>query len=417
MMVGAAAIAAAKAFVFAKILPKDGYGYYQLALTTSTYLAVFFSLGMTDGFLREGALAWGQNRLRAIRVMRTRALAFALSSSLLFSALLSPVVYYLDLVPSYKLALFLAMLLGASVLEFNIAATYLRVTERLNGYAAYLLVRNVSVVLLGSYAALRYSFVQLLMAEGAISILSVIVMLLVELPARGRKDIGPTDYEDLPSVRHSLRQLCRVGLPISGNYLVRSLTLNIDRWFVAFTLGAFAMGEYSFAMISLSVALSLVNIMMLALGPRWIALYGQTEDICLVHRSVTKMVLLGFGLALIGYLPVFLLLPWILARVFPQYANTFWLIVVIYSGVIFTVLNFYEWVYIAIGRTVELIYFAVGSLLLVGTLCVIGAATRANPMYYAVVFGVGRLFTFVLTAWRAYAIVSRANVNASTASR
>ena len=95
----------------------------------------------------------------------------------------------------------------------------------------------------------------------------------------------------------------------------------IDRWFIAFALGAIALGYYSFSMIILTISMVLIGFLVTVKGPEWIADFHNHKD----NRNLIKVnkTILTVLAVLILISPIlFLNIEKILVSFNPDYAKT-----------------------------------------------------------------------------------------------
>lgn len=395
LMLLASMFGAIKSFLLARVMRKSAYGLYSLTVVAATYLNYLLSAGVSDGFLREGSLATGRKETGSIERLNNNAAFFALLMVLTLGTLVTAVAWWLlPLPPNVRAAIAYAPALAFALVQYNLLATQLRVSQRLVTYACFLLVKNSLAAVSTTLVAVHFTFVHVVAVE-------VAVLLIFAAPVYLRR----ISFEQPISRRVAdIRRMIRVGMPLTANNLLKNVTLSVDRWFVAVALGTVALGEYAFAMLTLTLVLALLNILTLSLGPRWIASYGETSNKQRLFSSIaqTSRVLSLIGLAAAPLL--YLGLPLLLRMAYPQYADQGSLVLVVYVGVTLHAINLFEWFFIATGHGVVLVRISALVLVSLFALCVVAAQFALSPIHFALLFVLGRGLALALTFGKAAAV-------------
>ena len=186
-----------------------------------------------------------------------------------------------------------------------------------------------------------------------------------------------------------------VGLLINNGYklmltlVLRNIAQFIDRWFIAFALGAIALGYYSFSMIILTISMVLIGFLVTVKGPEWIADFHNHKDNRNLIKEVNKTILTVLAVLILISPILFLNIEKILVSFNPDYAKTIVmeLIGVLYLAILVVVpIYLYDWVFVAFSEESTLVttnlWATVGSVILY--ICLL--YTNSDLLDFAIAF-------------------------------
>lgn len=388
-MVLASVISLMKNIVYAKVLGVSDFGSYTLIILVSSYLMFTISMGVDTGFLRNGSFLLGQNRFKDLNKLKNSTITYVIALFIVVGIL----VYLIGNIIGFSIDINKYAVLkysgfyGGALLLFNIVITYVRILQKNELFSYFLFCKSFLFLLLGYVSCKYFGIVYTVIIESIImTILSIIALLKVK-------------YRFSIIDKASLIDMVKVGLPFSMSYIVKNLSMNFDKWTVTITLGVVSLGLYSFPMILLTVVTAIMNIINQAFVPKLIANYGCTNDYNKMIVSVNKIILYLSILAIPSGVLTILFSKYILNLYFPDYIDTVELIPFVVIGVIFHLLNLYEFILIAIKKGKDLLYAEILLLIIFGIGCVFGYLYEFEIIYYAILFCLNRCFSFFINRY------------------
>ncbi len=365
---------------YAALLGPEEFGLFSLAqilVTAGIYLS---TVGFAEGLTREIPVLRGQGR----QPQADQAMSLGLGWSLAFSGLVGAgflaILFGVPGFHNYRSIAPAAGVLMATV-AFNLISAGLR-GRSLNLENGYLtLGKTLGTTSLGIAGAASFGVAGALSGEALAVALGSLAGLRRYLPG-----IGPR-----PSRHPEALRVARVGFPFLVSNVILNLSQTIDNWFVQWTYGAAALGQYGFAMAFFSVGLNLASIVAQYVQPRVLTEYGRSNDASAAFRQLHLIALGLLGLFLVGALPFFGLLPVVVTRFFPAYEASLDLFPWVYLGTgLMSAVGVYETYLLAErkGRALVGLYTVV--LVLVALGCAVSAHQRAPLVAFAIVFAAGR---------------------------
>ena len=111
----------------------------------------------------------------------------------------------------------------------------------------------------------------------------------------------------------------KIGFPIMAAGLLYSLLTTVDRWVILHFLGVEALGNYTLAILCLSILSLLPAVIAQQMYPRMAFHYGKTQS----KRSLKPFIIRQSGLATAVTLPILIVtyvaLPWVVPHFLPEY--------------------------------------------------------------------------------------------------
>lgn len=372
----AAALSLVKGLAFARLLGPNDFSYYASLDLVVAYGMYAGTLGLLEGLNRELPLALGRGRARAARVLAARAggaiLALSLSALLAFASL----VWLLTSDGRLRLALIQGGAVSVVNNFFLLTTLLLAVRRRHVVFAGALAGKSALALLLGSAASLYFGLAGALAAE---------------LVAVGAAALWIVLREGvLPDVRFGrlglLRSSFETGLPVLLANLAANLSRNLDRLFVAASLGVAVFGQYSFALLLVLGWAVALNALTQYLTPRICGDYAAGTPLAALRRRLDRIVL---SLALAGglaYLPLMALVEGIAPRWVPGFEMGVSLMRPLYLGGLLQMLLLYQVLLLADGRAAEILRQALATALLSAALCLAGWWSGATAAFFAWAF-------------------------------
>lgn len=376
-----------KGAAFARVLGDVGYGYYSLAILTTTYLMYPMSMGLKDGLLRNASILFGAGDEEGLRKVRDAVVSAIIAVGGVVAVIFSLVCWN---VPAFdadtRLTLVLTGPLALFTVLFNVLLVDVQSRQRVVALGASLAGRQGLTLAIGLTAAMTYGFAGAIIGEGtALILLSAAVILF----SSSRPRVVAVRPADVGEVFH-------IGLPLAGDALLRNVSVSIDKWFVSLFLGIQALGQYAFASIALAGALACNAILMQVLGPKWLGEYGRSNDLGKIHLEIRRIVILGAGAIAVGSVLLGAGGLRVLARIFPGYEAGLAVLPVIWIGVCVQIVNLFHWTAIAAGRGETLVRMSGIINGAIFAACTFGAVSGAELSYYAWVFSAGRVLSFLM---------------------
>lgn len=390
-MVLAALLGVLKYAVFAKLLEPESFGLYNLVLTIYVFVIYAGSLGLNEALIKMGGVAHGKGELELIHRLRDVSIFYGgvITSFCGLIYVLGVWVFVKDVAIAQTLSL--AAILAVAALEFNLVDTYLRIKQQFVFFSAMLFFKTLVVLTVGWHIAPIYSVNGVILVEIMASFGLFLIFLYVG--GRGFK------FEHIIDSTALFRNAIRNGFPMLASMFVRYISISMDRWVIAASIGLVALAKYAFAMIIYLVAVMASGFLTHVLGPRWLSAFGRSGDLAALFKSIKKVVLMLVVMAIVFMGPFFWTLPLLLNKYYPKYAGNelFWTAVFIYIGIVILVsTHLFDWLFIASSNEKILLKMSIGTLCAT-ILLIFGAYFfGANIISYAIVFLSVRVFSAVM---------------------
>jgi len=382
----AAMLGLSKYFLFSKLVSVEDFGLYSLVMSLYIFLVFIGGMGLQEGLLKKGSEKYAVDDLDSIKQYFTVAVVYATFSmmvigivSFLFGMLWFENQTILNLV-------IVGILLSLSAVYFNVLDAFLRSKQKFTLYSSLLFAKGVLVLLAGFFLADGYGAIGLVSAEFTSLMVVFLITILVQFKPR----------ELITSVDHEVAKvLISNGSKMMFSIVIRNLSLMMDKWFVALSVGVLALGYYSFAMILLSVAMISLGFVVTLKGPVWISMYQNIKLPVRLFEEITKVVKLLVMIMILFFPLVYFALPGLLEFAYPKYANNdvFWLFVIVYVSIIFIIpIYLYDWLFIATSNEKSLVFANIASLAFSGTVLSICWLLNLSVVHFALAFLSSRAF-------------------------
>lgn len=397
-MAAAAALSIAKVLALARVLGVESFGLYNLALVISNYAIFAASAGLIEGAAVVLPRLFGQDRgAQAVQLTRCVVARF-----LLVGAALSGTLGLLGALLLDDRALVLAgvslAVAGGVVIALS---THLRSAGDLVRYGRLSLWRTLAALLLGLLGALAAGFYGAIAGE----VLGLVILAAAVWRATGLGRTDPGGAAD----RVSLAEVLREGVPLLRHQFLIQVQQSYDRWLVVWTLGAVALGQYSFAMLLMTASLMVHAIASQQFGPALIRTHAQGRPLSDCVASLDGVVLriaLAFlpaaGLAWAG--------AWLAGGgPFSSYREGLDLVPIVLVGCAFQMTYLYDWVVVAAGKTAQLSHLSLAITVLMLALGSVGWLVGFGLRHYAMLMVLGRMLMWVaaFTLARRVALVAQ----------
>lgn len=370
-----------KGFLYAGVLGDEAMGYYALAILIANYTEPFSHFGLYRGLECFLPSLYGAGKYVEVERLRNQVAGFILLLTIGFFVLTSiAVAFHPSENLGIKAATLMAGCIAASSLFFSFAAQDLRSRKSTVLHSIIIFAKFAAQLTLGVAAAYRYGYMGILITESAVNIF--IFALMAKFWCRNFR----FDFSGL----FKLRNVFRVGIPLTLKNTISSLALHLDRWCVLFLFGVAAFGQYAFAMLLVSGGLLLQNIITSHVGPHIIYAFGQRPDLRpslhYLYRA-SLCIILVFALS---WLPFNYMINNLLPLYFPEYSEGTKLLPVFYWGTLFQVLSQYEWIPMAVKLTDVLLCMTLATTVLIGLMYGVGVLFEWSMVAFAWIFVAGR---------------------------
>lgn len=392
-----------KPIIFAKVLSVEEFGFYALFILTSFLMSYIVSSGVDSAFLRKASILKGEKKEEQLVEFKNSVFSSAIKVGLAFSLLTVFVVTLLLNYWNLESELVLIGCLSSLIFIFNLFMTYLRVENKLEIFSLSLACRVLVSLCLAWLGYLEFSILGLILGE-IFSYIIIIVYLFVKIECKLRH----TEFTFYFS-------LMKAGFGFSMSSLTQYLTINIDKWFVAFFLGNFIIGIYSFYFIVFSIFLSLSNIVNQMLTPRWLVEFGNNKSLKLLMIKLKKYFLYSIALAsLLGFV-LYFVLHFLINNYYHDYLAGIGMLPVIIFASIIHVANLFEVTHLATGFGGKLLSIRLNVLVIIALLSVVVGLLNLDIMYFALLFLVGRILTLIQVFLSANKLITLYNVTSNSA--
>jgi len=382
----AGSIGLLKAFCYARLLDSRDLGSYSLGVLLNTYAIQICTFGFYRGLDAILPREYGAGRIREAWELRNRIATIIL---LVFIPLLLATILVTMMSGSTHVIVRLAVPAAAMAFGtalFGLCLQDLWSTKRTTAGGVAVLIRGCSSIGLGVFSASRFGATGILFAEALVSFVGF--LLVSQFQCRDFRFVF--GKSNLQAIR-----VLKEGAPLSANDLISEFTFRLDTWCILGIFGIASVGQYSFAMILLTGGEILRAAMWRHLGPRAAFRFGQTSDTCSLVRGFNVLACIGGGLFVLGWYPFKLAMEGPVKAIFPQYGQGIALLPIVYWGLMFQVLDLYEWVAMTLGRSMALLKATALSGILIVSLYGVGVVEKWPFELFAWIFVAARMFHMV----------------------
>jgi O-antigen/teichoic acid export membrane protein len=348
-----------KSFCYAKVLGSEALGLYALGVLISTYWQACVELGLCRGLECQLPKMYGAGQTLAAEQLRNQVAGTLLVVSLCLMPFFSVVCL---LIPApdatSKLVAILAGWLSTTTLFVSLSGVDLRGRGDLVQLGLLTFARTIGNLVLGITAGIAFGAPGVLAAE---TLVAALVFVSVSNFACER-----FRFEFVSPMK--LKALYCVGLPVTFRNLTNHLSHTLDRWCVVAALGILAFGQYAFAMLIVTANELLVAAVWSHVGPQAAQLYGRTGDVRVALRLLSKRTRQLVLLSVAAWFAFQWFVDLLVATCFVEYQVGGELMKILYWGSAAQLIGIFEWIPMATGRTLVLLWLSLGSALLSGCL-------------------------------------------------
>lgn len=115
------------------------------------------------------------------------------------------------------------------------------------------------------------------------------------------------------------KSLFKIGFPIMAAGLLYSLLTTIDRWVILKFLGVEELGNYTLAILCVSVLSLLPAVISQQMYPRMAFHYGKTQNTRSLQPLIIRQSMLATAVTLPVLIVAYITLPWLITRFLPEY--------------------------------------------------------------------------------------------------
>ena len=371
-----------KGVAYAKILGSEGLGFYALVVLIAAYAEYACHLGLYPGLECILPPLYGAGRTEEAENLRNMVAGYVV---LLIAGLGVVALVGVTFVPAAQAALRPVLLLSVPLIAASILLALviqdLRSRSRPLIFATVLFGRALLTFTAGVLAAHMYGYTGALIAE------IIVVFALFAVTRRAACEHFRLQLGDW----RRLRPVMAVGIPLGLKNITNQLALTMDRWCVVSALGLVAFSQYTFALILVSVGLTVHATIWVHFGPRRAHAFGQNGDLRKLCRSLRRLCLTIVLLFVLAAVPFGYLVDLVVPRYFAEYEEGARLLPIIYWGVCGQMVTLYEWVPMVLKRTGALLAVTVVCTAVTAALYALGMALGWSLIGFAWVFVFGRL--------------------------
>ncbi|WP_194945233.1 lipopolysaccharide biosynthesis protein [Limnohabitans sp. DM1] len=402
LMFGGMALSFGKWIVFSKVLLPGDFGMYSAVMSSVAVGAYVGAAGLNEYLIQRGSSSHGQGQMVEIYKLRDHSMSVGL---LMTGMLLVPLIAVSYLMNWWGLGWanfgVLCALLVSTVV-FGMVDASLRAAQRALAFAGMVFFRAVMLLSTGYVLAQWGDFSGILLAELASSGAAIAMALWVWGPGPRLKG-----FVFDPAIIFALLNDSFSFLKLQ---LLRYLSLMLDKWLVAWFLGALALGQYSFLLITFLAFTAFAGVYNAVIIPRLISAFSRKNDpegLANITRMQAYFFLIGS--LIIG--PFYLLaLNKVIYRYFSEYlfANHVIALSFIYLGSAFHVSSqFFDSLFYALRKQSDLAMLAALSLLLFGFYYLAaGNILTPSVLWFSFAFFISKFSCFLMTLFR----VSQINI-------
>ena len=377
-----------KLLLFAKLLGADDFAQYSIFDLVAAYGLYLGTLGLLDGTARLVPLYLGSGKEEKADDVST----LAASGQLIISGV--GLTVYLLVV--YVLLTYFNV--EGSFLFLSLAGVYAFCSNMLNmglmfvisrgyhrDYGIYLFSKNVLSLFFGLALYFFFDLIGVIVAD--IMVISILAWRILNQKKFVKKFIFSRFIE--------IFTLAKSGILLMSNNLLQNLSRNTERIIIGASLGIFAFGQYSFAMVMFTIGIAVQNIVSQYLNPRLCHQYGMNTSLILNLKKIDRLMIIVCLAGLLFY-PIFIFATdWLRVIYFQEYILGVDLIQILYFAALFQLGQVYQGFLIAKGKGKLLNFQAGVSVLLSLLLCVFGYIKGYHAVYYSWIFVINRFVGMV----------------------
>lgn len=342
-------LGAISTFIIARILSPYFYGIWQWFSIFIEY-GRYSHFGVLFAFSKEYPYRVGKREDALAEDIRNTAFKFNIYSSLIFSGILSIILFF-----SYKTHIFKisSLLLGVTILlqeAYIFYSLYLRAKKdfkKLIEITTYLAsIKFVLVIGLAYFIGLYGVFLGYIIAN-------LMVIGIYYLKS------GALYYKAKINFK-ILRLLIKIGFPILLFGVAFSLFLSIDRIMIMKFLGPKQLGYYGLATGIALLLYSIRSVIGNVISPFFFENYGEFQDLEKIKNFIESPTRVMAYISPIAISFIYFLIPPLIHTFLPKYGNSIESIKIISIGTFFLIIEFVSQIIIALNKQLPLMkYFAV----------------------------------------------------------
>lgn len=393
LMFGGMALSFGKWIVFSKVLLPADFGIYSAVMSSLVVGAYVGAVGLNEYLIQQGSRSHGQGQMVDIYRLRDHSIGAGL---LMTAMVLTPAISISFMMNWWGLgganfAVICALL--ASTVVFGLVDASLRAAQRALEFAGMVFFRAGLLLLVGYLLAQKGSVSGILLAELTSSSAAIVIALCLWGPR-----VRP---KGLMLNLELFKDLIGNGFSFLKLQLLRYLSLMLDKWLVGWFLGALALGQYSFLLITFLAFTAFAGVYNAVIIPRLISAFGKNNDSELLVRT-TRMQCFSFLMGSVVLAPFYLwVLNDVIYRFFSEYVIPHYLIslALIFAGSAFHVATqFFDSLFYALHKQADLTVLAGFSLLIFGvSYLAVGTLTQPSVLWFSLAFFVSKLSWFLMT--------------------
>ncbi|NJR71659.1 MAG: oligosaccharide flippase family protein [Gammaproteobacteria bacterium] len=393
MMVTGMALSFGKWILFAKFLLPADFGAYSAVMASIVIGTYIGAVGLNEHLIQEGSRSHGLGQIAEVHKLRDRSIAVGLLMAGLLTVPTLTVSYMNNWWNLKATDFILVCALLVSTVVFVIVDSSLRAEQRALPFAGMLFLRAVLLIVSG-YALVPYLGISgIFLAELASSVVAILVSLWMWGPSPRLKALGLS--------LAVIISLIKRGFSFLKLQLLRYASLVFDKWLVGWFIGMQALGQYSFLLITFLAFVAFAGVYNAVIIPRLISRYSKSNNL----NALVKANRIQVGVFIIGSLILMPIYLWaaseLIARHFSEYAfpHFFISLVFIYAGSMFHVATqFFDSMFYALQKQIELTFIATLSLLLFGLYYfVAGELLTPSVLWFSLAFMLTKVSWFLMT--------------------
>jgi O-antigen/teichoic acid export membrane protein len=348
-----------KSVCYAKVLGSEALGMYALGMLISSYWQKSVELGLCRGLECQLPKMYGAGQTLAAEQLRNQVAGALLVLSLCLVPSFSAGCFLIPTADvTSRLVPLLAGWLSTTTLFVSLSGIDLLARGDLVQLGLLGFVRTTGNLVLGIAAGIVFGAPGVLAAETLVAALLFAGISSFACRRFRFEIVGPA----------RLQSLLRIGLPVTFRNLINHLSHTLDRWCVIAALGILAFGQYAFAMLVVTANELLAAAVWSHFGPQAAQLYGRTGDARAGLRLLGKRACQLMLLSIAAWFPFQWSVDVLVANWFAEYRVGGNLMKILYWGSAAQTLAIFEWIPMAAGRTLVLLWLSIASALVSGCL-------------------------------------------------
>ena len=294
--------------VAARWIGPDGFGVWNVLYLFLVY-GVLVTLGVPSGMNREVPMLKGRGREDLAHTAANVTLWFVLGTSLLgaFATALILSSGLITKVSATSLVAMVVLFLTWYVYQYFQMRLRATIQFRQMTIQQFVFAGLLPVVVLPMTSGFELS--GFIGGQALVAFLAILVILRIS-----------SFQIEFQFDRSILRRLMKIGFPIMSAGLLFALLTSIDRWVILRYNGVEALGQYTLAILSVSILSLLPAVISQQLYPRMAFLYGSTGEKRSLLPIVLRQSLASMGVTLPLIAVAFLLMPFFVETFLPDYS-------------------------------------------------------------------------------------------------